>query len=65
MLYSDDLPTSQWRKSSYSGGGNDCVEVTFNPVATGLRDSKDVTVGALWLRARTWQGLRQATARTG
>lgn len=29
-----------WRKSSYSQGANDCVEVTTVPGWVGLRDSK-------------------------
>lgn len=36
-----------WRKSSYSGGGNQCVEVGIAPTAVGLRDSKDRSYGTL------------------
>lgn len=32
---------SQWRKSSYSGGGNDCVEIATVIDATAVRDSKN------------------------
>lgn len=63
MLYSGEPQQCQWRKSSYSGGGNDCVEVAFRPVDAGVRDSKDVTGIALWLSARSWQALRQSTYR--
>ncbi|MDQ2585323.1 DUF397 domain-containing protein [Saccharothrix yanglingensis] len=36
------LEEGQWRRSSYSGGGNtECVEVAFAPGAVGVRDSKD------------------------
>ncbi|MFD7655548.1 DUF397 domain-containing protein [Actinosynnema sp. NPDC059797] len=36
------LEAKQWRKSSYSGGGNtNCVEVAFAPEAVGVRDSKN------------------------
>jgi hypothetical protein len=31
---------ADWRKSSYSGGGMDCVELDFGSDA-GIRDSKD------------------------
>lgn len=30
-----------WRKSSHSGGGNDCVEIAAVGVATAVRDSKN------------------------
>ena len=36
-----------WRKSSRSNGGNgNCVEVALNPLAVGVRDSKN-TVGPI------------------
>jgi hypothetical protein len=30
-----------WRKSSHSGGGNDCVEIAAVAVGTAVRDSKN------------------------
>jgi hypothetical protein len=30
-----------WRKSTYSGGGNDCVEISSVTVGTTVRDSKN------------------------
>lgn len=30
-----------WRKSSHSGGGNDCVEISTVDVGTAVRDSKN------------------------
>jgi hypothetical protein len=41
----------EWRKSSYSGSGNDdvCVEVARLPEAIGVRDSKDPDGGRLEL----------------
>jgi len=36
------LTRATWRKSSYSGGSGNCVEVAGNlPGAVGVRDSKD------------------------
>lgn len=36
------MEEGQWRRSSYSGGGNtECVEVAFAPRAVGVRDSKN------------------------
>jgi hypothetical protein len=35
------LARAQWHKSSYSGGGNQCVEVAHIGAAVAVRDSKD------------------------
>ncbi|MGW3421331.1 DUF397 domain-containing protein [Streptomyces phaeochromogenes] len=35
-----DLSGARWRKSSYSGGANDCVEVADLGVLVAIRDSK-------------------------
>ena len=37
-----DLTHARWRKSSYSGGANDCVEVAELGEHAAVRDSKDV-----------------------
>ncbi|MGP2437211.1 DUF397 domain-containing protein [Streptomyces sp. JW3] len=38
---SPSTPEAQWRKSSYSGGQGDCVEVADNfPALAPVRDSK-------------------------
>ncbi len=36
-----DLTHARWRKSSYSGGANDCVEVAELGEYAAVRDSKD------------------------
>jgi hypothetical protein len=36
----DDLTRAAWRKSSFSGSGNACVEVADLATGTGIRDSK-------------------------
>jgi Domain of unknown function (DUF397) len=36
-----------WRKSSHSQGNGACVEISFVPGATGIRDSKDPDGGHL------------------
>lgn len=59
-----ELRGLRWRKSSHSGGGNDCVEVAFvgtNPV---LRDSKNPDGGVIPVSAREWRSLL-ATINTG
>ena len=54
----------RWRKSSHSGGGNDCVEVAFVGDGAAVRDSKDPEGGAFRLPASGWRGLL-AAVRTG
>lgn len=54
LVYREEQPTTEWRKSSYSGGGNDCVEIAFRARAAGVRDSKNAESGALWLTPRDW-----------
>ncbi len=45
-----------WRKSTYSGGGNgDCVEVTVNPTAVGVRDSKNTAGPVLEFPTSEWR----------
>lgn len=53
-----------WRKSSYSGGGNDCVEVAFLPGGAAVRDSKNPGGGMLRMTAFEWDVLLRA-ARSG
>ncbi|WP_328493468.1 DUF397 domain-containing protein [Streptomyces sp. NBC_00414] len=42
-----DLAQAQWRKSSYSGGANDCVEVAELGGHAAVRDSKNIGRGPL------------------
>ncbi len=37
-----DLTDARWRKSSYSGGANDCLEIADLGALVAVRDSKDV-----------------------
>ncbi|GIL29543.1 DUF397 domain-containing protein [Actinocatenispora comari] len=39
--YPTELAFAAWRKSTRSGGGNNCVEVAFVPSGVGVRDSKN------------------------
>ncbi|MEU3795882.1 DUF397 domain-containing protein [Streptomyces fructofermentans] len=42
-----DLAQAQWRKSSYSGGANDCVEVAELGGHAAVRNSKHISRGPL------------------
>jgi hypothetical protein len=49
-----DLATAEWRKSSFSGGGN-CVEVARNlPGIVAVRDSKNPHGPALVISRAGW-----------
>lgn len=48
-----ELNLAEWRKSTYSGGGN-CVEVAGGPAAVAVRDSKDPSVPPLAFRREEW-----------
>lgn len=48
---------SDWRKSSYSGGQGNCVELASTSVACLVRDSKNPTGPMLAFPAITWRGL--------
>lgn len=52
-----EFPGGAWRKSSHSGGGNDCVEVALLAERVGVRDSKDPEGGLLNVSPAVWQGL--------
>lgn len=57
-----DLRAAAWRKSSYSNtDGGACVEVADGfPGVVPVRDSKDVTRGALAIRPESWAALTTA-----
>lgn len=49
-----------WRKSSYSGANNNCVEVADLPSATAVRDSKHPEGTVLAFPATEWTVFLQA-----
>jgi hypothetical protein len=52
------LSQATWRKSSYSGGAQNCVEVADKlPGAVAVRDSKDPNGAALVIDSATWLSL--------
>jgi hypothetical protein len=50
------MPTARWRKSSYSGTGNNsaCVEVAFGGPAAAVRDSKNAAGPVLVFPGGSW-----------
>jgi hypothetical protein len=45
MKIQGDLHSAVFIKSTYSNGGNNCIEVAAVPGTTAFRDSKDVSRG--------------------
>lgn len=45
----------RWRKSSHSGGGNDCLEIATIGPATAVRDSKNPDGPQLRFAAPSWR----------
>lgn len=64
LVLSRDDRTVEWRTSSYSGGGNDCVEVGFLDTVPMVRDSKHRDGGVIRVEAAQWQEMLRA-ARAG
>jgi hypothetical protein len=51
-----DFTKADWRKSSYSGANNNCVEVARNlPHAVAVRDSKDPRGPVLAMSRQQWE----------
>ncbi|TDQ46859.1 DUF397 domain-containing protein [Actinorugispora endophytica] len=49
-----------FRKSSYSSGGDNCVEVADLPAGAALRDSKHPELGHLPFQAAEWTAFTRA-----
>lgn len=59
-LYAQDLSHAQWRKSPYSVGEGQCVEIADLPGGgVALRDSKNTHLPALRYTAEEWQAFRR------
>ncbi|MFJ7275715.1 DUF397 domain-containing protein [Kitasatospora sp. NPDC098663] len=60
-----ELTDACWRKSSYSSGGGQCIEVAEGLAnVTPVRDSKDPGGPALFFSSAAWQSF-VAAVRTG
>lgn len=54
------MSNQTWRKSSRSGAGNSCVELSVGFAGTWIRDSKHREAGELSLPAVGWSGFLAA-----
>ena len=52
-----------WRKSSYSGGDNNCVEIAATGANVAVRDSKNPCGGALSFSPGAWQAFTAGVGR--
>ena len=50
-----DLSRADWRTSSYSNIGGECVEVAASRGVVGVRDTKDRAGGVLAFSPAAWQ----------
>ncbi|MGW9556928.1 DUF397 domain-containing protein [Nocardiopsis sp. NPDC055551] len=55
-----DEASCAWFKSSYSAAHGECVEVAKGPV-TGIRDTQNRELGALFFSADEWQSFLTPT----
>jgi hypothetical protein len=59
-------PARDWRTSSYSGTGNNCVQVTARrPGRIAVRDSKDPDGPALAFTPHAWTAFTRRAKRNG
>jgi hypothetical protein len=56
-----ELAGAMWRKSSYSGAGNDCVEIALVETGAAVRDSKNPDATALRFAEKNWVAFLAAT----
>jgi Domain of unknown function (DUF397) len=52
-----DLTHATWRKSTHSGGGNECVEIAGLGPTIAIRDSKNPHGPTLTLTLADWRAL--------
>ena len=63
MMGEADIAGTWWRKSSYSGGDNNCVEVGAPVRGIAVRDSKNPRGGALGFSDDAWRAFTESICR--
>lgn len=51
--------TDRWRKSSYSAGQTNCVEVALDPQTARVRDTKRRDAGHIEVSPTAWRALTE------
>ena len=64
MIFSD-LSGARWRKSSFSGAGNDCVELVVARAGAAVRDSKNPEAGHISFVGTSWGTFLDAVKEDG
>jgi len=59
-MFTPELSTARWRKSSRSTDTSNCVEVALTDSAVAVRDSKHPAGGALLITPRAWTAFTTA-----
>jgi uncharacterized protein DUF397 len=60
-----DLSGARWRKSSFSGAGNDCVELAVARTGAAVRDSKSPEAGHISFVTTSWAAFLGAVKEDG
>ncbi|MGA8113558.1 MAG: DUF397 domain-containing protein [Actinocatenispora sp.] len=63
--YPPELDAAAWRKSTRSGGGNNCVEVALVAAGVGVRDSKNRAGAAFLFDSGAWRSFLDGVRRGG
>jgi len=58
-------PAGGWRKSTYSGSGNNCVEVHTSHHRIAVRDSKNPNAGVLTFTPGQWRAFTRTIKADG
>lgn len=56
---------TDWHKSSYSGGNNECVEIREHPAGTDVRDTQNRESGHLSFTRAEWSVFVNTLPRSG
>jgi hypothetical protein len=60
-----DQDKVHWRRSSYTGANNNCVEFAVLAGRVGVRDSKNPARGTMYLTSAQWRAFVEVVKRGG